>query len=81
MYLAKTERMVFAMINYVPFAQLAAVGLTAHMIERKIERAGHGGRVIYVRLITYVVYAGITMYQWRDLFRYAGRLLGVHVSL
>lgn len=81
MYLAKTERMVFAMINYVPFVQMAAVGVVSHAIERKIERAGHGGRVVYVRIVTYVIYGVITMYQWRDLFRYAGRLLGVHVSL
>lgn len=68
-------------INYDPFIQLAAVGVAAHLFERKIERAGHGGRVIFVRLSTYVVCSLITLYQWRDLFRLIGHVVNVHVGI
>lgn len=62
------------MINVVPFVQMAVVGVASHMLERKVERAGHGGKVVFIRLATYVIYGVITMYQWRDLFRFAVRI-------
>jgi hypothetical protein len=74
MYLTTTKRMVVEMISAVPFVQMAVVGVLSHVIERKVERAGHGGKVVFIRLVTYVVYGLITMYQWRDLFHYAVRI-------
>lgn len=68
------------MVSLVPFIQLAIVGVVSHAIERKIERAGHGGRVIYVRLATYVICGGIALYQWRIALRMLGNAFGVHVS-
>lgn len=68
------------MVSLVPFVQLAIVGVVSHAIERKIERAGHGGRVIYVRLATYVICGGIALYQWRIALRMLGNAFGVHVS-
>lgn len=62
------------MISAVPFVQMVVVGIASHMIERKVERAGHGGKVVFVRLVTYVIYGVITMYQWHDLFRFATRI-------
>ncbi|MGY5346524.1 hypothetical protein ACXFAU_29255 (plasmid) [Paenibacillus glucanolyticus] len=49
------------MISAVPFVQMAVVGVISHVIERKVERAGHGGKVVFVRLVTYVIYGVITM--------------------
>lgn len=68
------------MVSLVPFVQLAIVGVVSHAIERKIERAGHGGRVIYVRLATYVICGCIALYQWRIALRMLGNAFGVHVS-
>ncbi|WP_160044726.1 hypothetical protein [Paenibacillus sp. USDA918EY] len=68
------------MISLIPFLQLAAVGVASHVIERKIERAGHGGRVVLVRMATYVICAGIALYQWRIALRMLGIVFGVHVS-
>jgi len=67
------------MISIIPFAQIAAVGIASHAIERKIERTGHGGRVIYVRMATYVAYGVIALYQWRIAFRMLGIAFGIHV--
>lgn len=61
-------------INMVPFYEVAAVGLAAHAIERKLERAGHGGRVILVRLSTYVVCALITLVEYGHVFRYVSHM-------
>ncbi|MEC0239440.1 hypothetical protein P4H66_06170 [Paenibacillus dokdonensis] len=68
------------MISLIPFAELAGVGIVAHVVERKLERAGHGGRVVLVRMATYVICAGIALYQWRIALRMLGLAFGVHVS-
>lgn len=67
------------MISLIPFIQLAAVGIASHVIENKIERAGHGGRVVYVKMATYVIYGCIALYQWRIALRMIGIAFGVHV--
>lgn len=66
------------MFTIVPFLQLAAVGVVAHAIEHKLERSGHGSRVLYVKLGTYVVCAVIALYQWRDAFRQIGYVFNIH---
>jgi hypothetical protein len=67
-------------ISWVPIFEMAGVGIASHVIERKLEYSGHGGRVIYLRIATYLTCGLISFYAWRELFRYAGILLGVHGS-
>lgn len=61
-------------INLIPFYEVAAVGVVAHAVERKLERAGHGGRVILVRISTYVVCAIITLVEYQSVFRYVSHM-------
>ncbi|MGF7046417.1 hypothetical protein J2T13_000893 [Paenibacillus sp. DS2015] len=65
-------------LSWTPFIGLAAVGVASHMIERRMEYAGHGGYVLGLRILTHVVCAGICLSAWRDLFRYAGMILHVN---
>ncbi len=67
------------MVSLVPFVQLAVVGVVSHAIERKVERAGHGGRVVLIRMSTYVICGCIALYQWRIALRMLGHAFGLHV--
>lgn len=64
----------------IPFASMAAVGVFAHIIERKLEFSGNGGSVILVKIGTQLAYFGIALVTWKDFFKLAGQYLGVHVS-
>lgn len=64
----------------IPFAGIAAVGIAAHVIERKLEMSGNAGNVILVRIGAQVSYFLIAFATWKDFFKVAGQYLGVHVS-
>jgi hypothetical protein len=66
--------------TYTPFIKLAAVGITAHVIERKLERAGHGHKVIFVRMATYVSCALIAWAEWNVALRSLGHVFGIHAG-
>ncbi|MBD7967791.1 hypothetical protein H9647_06935 [Paenibacillus sp. Sa2BVA9] len=64
----------------IPFAGIAAIGVVAHMIERKLEFSGNAGNVIMVKIGANLCYFLIAFATWKDFFKMAGRYLGVHVS-
>lgn len=64
----------------IPFAGIAAVGIAAHMIERKLEMSGNAGNVLMVRIGAQVGYFFIALATWKEFFKIAGQYLGVHVS-
>lgn len=65
---------------YLPFIKIAAVGLVAHVIERKLERSGNGAHVLYVRIGTYVACALITWAEWGEALRRLGNVFGLHAG-
>ena len=67
------------MMMLLPFVKIGAVGLAGHIIERKLERNGYGGRVIVVKIATYVVCGLITYAEWRKVIYAMGRIWGIHV--
>lgn len=56
-------------------------GVISHAIERKIERSGHGGRVIYVRIASTIIYVCIGLYHFWDAMHLAGRLFDIRVHM
>ncbi|RUT48579.1 hypothetical protein EJP82_01160 [Paenibacillus anaericanus] len=66
-------------VSTVPIIQFLAAGAVSHVIERNIERTGHGGRVIYVRIASTIVYISIGLYHFWDAMKLLGHLMGVHV--
>lgn len=68
-------------VSMVPVVQFLAAGVVSHAIERKIERSGHGGQVIYVRIASTIVYICIGLYHFWDAMHLAGRLFDIHVHM
>lgn len=68
------------MHTLLPFAEIGAVGVIAHVIEQKLERNGYGSRVVLVKAATYVACALIAYAEWRAAIFATGQIFGIHVS-
>lgn len=68
-------------VSMLPVVQFLAAGMISHAIERKIERSGHGGRVIYVRIASTIVYVAIGLYHFWDGVHLLGRVFGIRVHM
>jgi hypothetical protein len=65
----------------IPLAKIAVVGLAAHVVEHRLELAGHANKVVLVKIATYVLCAGIVMIEWRTMFWAAGAMFDLNTGL
>lgn len=65
----------------IPLAKIAIIGLSAHVVERRLELAGHANKVVLVKIATYVLCAGVVMLEWRSMFWAAGAMFDLNTGL
>lgn len=62
-----------------PVLQIAGIALGSELISKLMEETGHGGKVVFVKLISYVAGAYIALDYWWQGVRYVAHMFGVHI--
>lgn len=61
----------------VPAMKILGIAVAADLAGRTLEERGHGGKVVFVKIIAHVACAYIVMDLLRDAFSYMVHVLGV----
>ena len=68
-------------IAIMPLLKVFAIGVAAHVAENRLALAGHGDKVVYVKLATYVLCLGVAVLEWKELFITAGAYFDLNTGL
>ncbi|WP_028612762.1 hypothetical protein [Paenibacillus harenae] len=60
-----------------PALQIAGIAISSEFISRLMEENGHGGKVVFVKIISYIGCAYIAFNCWWDGVRYVAHTFGV----
>ena len=62
-----------------PAFKIAGVAIGSEFIGRLMEENGHGGKVVFVKIVAYVACASIAFNAWWDTLRYVAHTFGVSI--
>ncbi|OBZ13324.1 hypothetical protein [Bacillus sp. FJAT-26390] len=62
-----------------PVLKIAGIAISSEIIGRLMEENGHGGKVVFIKIVAYVGCAYIAMEFWWAGLRYIARSFGVSV--
>lgn len=62
-----------------PALKVAGVAIASEFISKLMEDAGHGGKVVFVKITAYVGCGLIAMSYWWDGVRYIAHAFGVSI--
>lgn len=62
-----------------PALKVAGIAIASEMISKLMEEHGHGGKVVFIKMIAYVSCAYITFDFWWSGLRYVANSFGVSI--
>ncbi|MCA0754888.1 hypothetical protein KP806_07485 [Paenibacillus sp. N4] len=60
-----------------PVFKIAGIVIGGEVIGKLMEESGHGGKVVFVKIVSYASCAYIALHEWWDLVHYVMRSFGV----